>query len=47
MKHRILSVKRIPLLVVLTALLPAAALRAAAQPATALPQPDIERARDI
>jgi len=47
MKHRILSVKRIPLLVILTALLPGAALRAAAQPASVLPQPDISFRNEV
>jgi squalene-hopene/tetraprenyl-beta-curcumene cyclase len=47
MKHHILSVKGIPLLVILTALLPPAALRAGAQPATILSQPDISFRNEV
>jgi squalene-hopene/tetraprenyl-beta-curcumene cyclase len=47
MKQRILSVIRISPLAILAALLPAAALRAADQPASALPQPDISYRNEV
>jgi squalene-hopene/tetraprenyl-beta-curcumene cyclase len=47
MKLRNLSVKRIPPLVILTALLSVAALRAAAQPASVLLQPDISYRNEV
>jgi len=47
MKHRILSVKRILPLVILSALLPGAAPRAAAQPASVVLQPDISFRNEV